>query len=165
MLLACPVVAVVGWSRVALRDHSPAQVLAGAALGAAAAATTDCSPADLTCGRLRTVASPTARRVPCGPVGKPRCRRGLCVRVARQRYSGSRGGVWPGRLLPVGLCGADAQTHARAAVRCRQAGAGVDRLGGREWGGETAGWRPHLEAVCLKSYPKDLAGALRDPKP
>ncbi|MEV6683425.1 hypothetical protein AB0N09_42240 [Streptomyces erythrochromogenes] len=40
MLLACPVAAVVGWSRVALRDHSPAQVLAGAALGAAVAAAT-----------------------------------------------------------------------------------------------------------------------------
>ncbi|MFF9982869.1 hypothetical protein [Streptomyces erythrochromogenes] len=40
MLLACPVVALVGWSRVELRDHTPAQVLAGAALGGAVAAAT-----------------------------------------------------------------------------------------------------------------------------
>ncbi|MDT3397707.1 hypothetical protein RKE29_13785 [Streptomyces sp. B1866] len=36
--LACaPLTAMVGWSRVALRDHTPAQVVAGAALGAAVA--------------------------------------------------------------------------------------------------------------------------------
>ncbi|MFC9815538.1 hypothetical protein ACFVJM_26080 [Streptomyces virginiae] len=40
LLLVCPLVALVGWSRVRLRDHTPAQVLAGAALGAAAAAGT-----------------------------------------------------------------------------------------------------------------------------
>jgi membrane-associated phospholipid phosphatase len=31
---AFPLVAVIGWSRVALRDHTPGQVVAGAALGA-----------------------------------------------------------------------------------------------------------------------------------
>ncbi|MEU4356899.1 phosphatase PAP2 family protein [Streptomyces virginiae] len=40
LLLAYPLVALVGWSRVRLRDHTPAQVLAGAALGGAAAAGT-----------------------------------------------------------------------------------------------------------------------------
>ncbi|WP_046779533.1 hypothetical protein [Streptomyces yangpuensis] len=40
VLLACAVVAVVGWSRVVLRDHTPAQVLAGTAMGAAVAAAT-----------------------------------------------------------------------------------------------------------------------------
>lgn len=34
VLAAAPLVALVGWSRVVLRDHTPAQVLAGAALGA-----------------------------------------------------------------------------------------------------------------------------------
>lgn len=34
VLTAAPLVALVGWSRVVLRDHTPAQVLAGAALGA-----------------------------------------------------------------------------------------------------------------------------------
>lgn len=37
MLAGFTLVALVGWSRVALRDHTPAQVLAGAALGAAVA--------------------------------------------------------------------------------------------------------------------------------
>ncbi|MEU4728132.1 hypothetical protein [Streptomyces sp. NPDC023588] len=37
-LLACPVVAVVGWSRVELEDHTLAQVLAGTAVGGAVAA-------------------------------------------------------------------------------------------------------------------------------
>ncbi|MEU7067463.1 phosphatase PAP2 family protein [Streptomyces sp. NPDC053429] len=37
-LAAYPLVALVGWSRVALRDHTPAQVLVGTALGAATAA-------------------------------------------------------------------------------------------------------------------------------
>ncbi|MFG2985699.1 hypothetical protein ACGFYQ_31330 [Streptomyces sp. NPDC048258] len=40
VLLAYPVVAVVGWSRVELRDHTLAQVLAGAAVGGAVAAST-----------------------------------------------------------------------------------------------------------------------------
>lgn len=40
VLLACPVVAVVGWSRVVLRDHTLAQVLAGTTTGAAVAAAT-----------------------------------------------------------------------------------------------------------------------------
>ncbi|MFZ3497320.1 hypothetical protein ACODT5_29535 [Streptomyces sp. 5.8] len=40
LLLAYPLVAVVGWSRVELKDHTLAQVLAGTALGAAVAATT-----------------------------------------------------------------------------------------------------------------------------
>ncbi|MFJ3973920.1 hypothetical protein [Streptomyces sp. NPDC090021] len=40
VLLACPVVAAVGWSRVALRDHTLAQVLAGTATGAAVATAT-----------------------------------------------------------------------------------------------------------------------------
>ncbi|MET9570485.1 phosphatase PAP2 family protein [Streptomyces virginiae] len=40
LLLAYPLVALVGWSRVRLRDHTPAQVLAGAVLGGAAAAGT-----------------------------------------------------------------------------------------------------------------------------
>ncbi|MCX2968241.1 MULTISPECIES: phosphatase PAP2 family protein [Streptomyces] len=40
LLAAYPLVALVGWSRVALRDHTPAQVLAGTALGAAVAAGT-----------------------------------------------------------------------------------------------------------------------------
>ncbi|MFE5489467.1 hypothetical protein ACFQ7Z_05820 [Streptomyces virginiae] len=40
LLLVCPVVALVGWSRVRLRDHTLAQVLAGATLGATAAAGT-----------------------------------------------------------------------------------------------------------------------------
>ncbi|MFB7176543.1 hypothetical protein ACFCYI_02390 [Streptomyces sp. NPDC056257] len=39
-LLACPVVAVVGWSRVELKDHTLGQVLVGAAVGAAVAAGT-----------------------------------------------------------------------------------------------------------------------------
>lgn len=38
MLAGYALVALVGWSRVALRDHTPAQVLAGAALGAGIAA-------------------------------------------------------------------------------------------------------------------------------
>jgi membrane-associated phospholipid phosphatase len=38
MLVGYALVALVGWSRIALRDHTPAQVLAGAALGAAVAA-------------------------------------------------------------------------------------------------------------------------------
>ncbi|MFD7084771.1 hypothetical protein [Streptomyces sp. NPDC059918] len=38
VLLACPLIAVVGWSRVELADHTPAQVLAGAAVGGAVAA-------------------------------------------------------------------------------------------------------------------------------
>ncbi|MEU8774121.1 phosphatase PAP2 family protein [Streptomyces sp. NPDC048606] len=37
-LLALPLVALVGWSRIALRDHTPAQVLAGATVGATVAA-------------------------------------------------------------------------------------------------------------------------------
>ncbi|WP_239516265.1 MULTISPECIES: hypothetical protein [unclassified Streptomyces] len=40
VLLASPVVAVVGWSRIELKDHTVAQVIAGAALGAAVAAAT-----------------------------------------------------------------------------------------------------------------------------
>ncbi|MEE1929528.1 hypothetical protein V1J52_15275 [Streptomyces sp. TRM 70351] len=40
LLAAYPLVALVGWSRVALRDHTPAQVLAGTALGALVAGTT-----------------------------------------------------------------------------------------------------------------------------
>ncbi|MBW1603947.1 hypothetical protein JJV70_17930 [Streptomyces sp. JJ66] len=40
LLAAYPLVALVGWSRVALRDHTVAQVWAGTALGAAVAATT-----------------------------------------------------------------------------------------------------------------------------
>ncbi|MFD7840582.1 hypothetical protein [Streptomyces sp. NPDC059761] len=40
VLLAYPLVAVVGWSRVELKDHTVAQVLAGAALGGAVAAST-----------------------------------------------------------------------------------------------------------------------------
>ncbi|MFE9637318.1 hypothetical protein [Streptomyces sp. NPDC006463] len=40
VLLAYPVVAVVGWSRVELKDHTLAQVLAGAAVGGAVAAST-----------------------------------------------------------------------------------------------------------------------------
>jgi membrane-associated phospholipid phosphatase len=40
MLAGYTLVALVGWSRIALRDHTPAQVLAGAALGAGIAATT-----------------------------------------------------------------------------------------------------------------------------
>ncbi|MCY0950326.1 hypothetical protein [Streptomyces sp. H27-S2] len=40
VLLAYPLVAVVAWSRVALRDHTPAQVLVGAAVGGAVAAGT-----------------------------------------------------------------------------------------------------------------------------
>ncbi|WP_053633287.1 MULTISPECIES: hypothetical protein [unclassified Streptomyces] len=40
LLLVYPVVALVGWSRVRLRDHTLAQVLAGTTLGAAAAAGT-----------------------------------------------------------------------------------------------------------------------------
>ncbi|MFD6114087.1 phosphatase PAP2 family protein [Streptomyces yangpuensis] len=40
VLLAWPVVAVVGWSRVVLRDHTLAQVLAGSASGAVVAAAT-----------------------------------------------------------------------------------------------------------------------------
>ncbi|MFI6005142.1 hypothetical protein ACIA98_32835 [Streptomyces sp. NPDC051366] len=39
-LLAYPLVAVVGWSRVELKDHTLAQVLAGAAVGGAVAAST-----------------------------------------------------------------------------------------------------------------------------
>jgi membrane-associated phospholipid phosphatase len=38
MLAAYALVVLVGWSRIALRDHTPAQVVAGAALGAAVAA-------------------------------------------------------------------------------------------------------------------------------
>lgn len=40
VLLASPVVAVVGWSRIELKDHTVAQVIAGAALGAVVAAAT-----------------------------------------------------------------------------------------------------------------------------
>ncbi|HEV2347928.1 MAG TPA: hypothetical protein VGS97_27825 [Actinocrinis sp.] len=40
MLLLYPLVALVGWSRIALKDHTPAQVAAGALLGAAVAAAT-----------------------------------------------------------------------------------------------------------------------------
>lgn len=40
LLLAYPLVAVVGWSRVELKDHTLAQVIAGTAVGAAVAATT-----------------------------------------------------------------------------------------------------------------------------
>lgn len=40
LLLACPLVAVVGWSRVELKDHTLAQVLAGAAVGGVVAAGT-----------------------------------------------------------------------------------------------------------------------------
>ncbi|MFF4852968.1 hypothetical protein [Streptomyces sp. NPDC001194] len=40
MLLAYPLVAVVGWSRIELEDHTLAQVLAGAAVGGAVAAGT-----------------------------------------------------------------------------------------------------------------------------
>ncbi|MFD3698829.1 hypothetical protein ACFWUZ_22230 [Streptomyces sp. NPDC058646] len=40
LLLAYPLVAVVGWSRVELKDHTLAQVLAGAAVGGAVAAGT-----------------------------------------------------------------------------------------------------------------------------
>ncbi|MFE2287116.1 hypothetical protein ACFXDJ_23465 [Streptomyces sp. NPDC059443] len=39
-LLACPLVAAVGWSRVELKDHTPAQALVGAAVGAAVASGT-----------------------------------------------------------------------------------------------------------------------------
>lgn len=38
MLLLTPVVALVGWARVAVRDHTPAQTVAGALLGAVVAA-------------------------------------------------------------------------------------------------------------------------------
>ncbi|WP_183068392.1 hypothetical protein [Streptomyces sp. gCLA4] len=51
VLLACPVVAVVGWSRVVLRDHTLAQVLAGASGAVVAAATSRRRPA----GRCRPV--------------------------------------------------------------------------------------------------------------
>jgi membrane-associated phospholipid phosphatase len=37
LLLACPVVALVAWSRVRLRDHTPAQAAVGAVLGVLAA--------------------------------------------------------------------------------------------------------------------------------
>lgn len=40
MLMGYALVALVGWSRIALKDHTPAQVLAGAALGAGIAAAT-----------------------------------------------------------------------------------------------------------------------------
>jgi membrane-associated phospholipid phosphatase len=40
MLAAYALVAIVGWSRTALKDHTPAQVLAGTILGAAVAAAT-----------------------------------------------------------------------------------------------------------------------------
>lgn len=40
MLLLYPLVALVGWSRIALKDHTPAQVAAGVLLGAAVAAAT-----------------------------------------------------------------------------------------------------------------------------
>ncbi len=40
VLLACPLIAVVGWSRVALKDHTLAQVLVGSAVGGAVAAGT-----------------------------------------------------------------------------------------------------------------------------
>ncbi|MGW7437612.1 hypothetical protein [Streptomyces sp. NPDC054849] len=40
VLLACPLVAAVGWSRVALEDHTLAQVLAGTAVGGVVAAVT-----------------------------------------------------------------------------------------------------------------------------
>lgn len=40
MLAGYALVALVGWSRIALRDHTPAQVVAGAALGAAIASVT-----------------------------------------------------------------------------------------------------------------------------
>ena len=40
MLAGYVLVALVGWSRIALRDHTPAQVVAGAALGAAIASAT-----------------------------------------------------------------------------------------------------------------------------
>jgi membrane-associated phospholipid phosphatase len=40
MLAGYVLVALVGWSRIALRDHTPAQVVAGAALGAAIASVT-----------------------------------------------------------------------------------------------------------------------------
>ena len=40
LLAAYPLVALIGWSRIALRDHTPAQVVAGAALGAVVAAAT-----------------------------------------------------------------------------------------------------------------------------
>jgi membrane-associated phospholipid phosphatase len=40
MLMGYVLVALVGWSRIALRDHTPAQVVAGAALGAAIASVT-----------------------------------------------------------------------------------------------------------------------------
>ncbi|MEV6651988.1 hypothetical protein [Streptomyces sp. NPDC051219] len=40
MLALYPVVAIVGWSRIALRDHTPAQVVAGTALGALVAGAT-----------------------------------------------------------------------------------------------------------------------------
>jgi membrane-associated phospholipid phosphatase len=40
MLLLYPLVALVGWSRIALKDHTPAQVTAGVLLGAAVAAAT-----------------------------------------------------------------------------------------------------------------------------
>lgn len=40
MLLLYPLVALVGWSRIALKDHTRAQVTAGALLGAAVAAAT-----------------------------------------------------------------------------------------------------------------------------
>jgi len=40
LLAAYPLVALIGWSRIALRDHTPAQVAAGTALGAVVAAAT-----------------------------------------------------------------------------------------------------------------------------
>ncbi|WP_455354829.1 hypothetical protein [Streptomyces sp. SYSU K217416] len=40
LLALYPVVALVGWSRIALRDHTPAQVVAGTALGALVAGAT-----------------------------------------------------------------------------------------------------------------------------
>lgn len=40
MLLLYPLVGLVGWSRIALKDHTPAQVAAGVLLGAAVAAAT-----------------------------------------------------------------------------------------------------------------------------
>jgi hypothetical protein len=40
LLILSPIVGLVAWARVELRDHSPAQVIGGAAFGAAVAATT-----------------------------------------------------------------------------------------------------------------------------
>jgi membrane-associated phospholipid phosphatase len=40
LLAAYPLVALIGWSRIALRDHTPAQVAAGTVLGAVVAAAT-----------------------------------------------------------------------------------------------------------------------------